>query len=48
MDRLRNWINGATFERIMLTIILANAVVIGLETYPEVMQQWGDTLHLLD
>ncbi len=32
----------------MLTIILANAVVIGLETYPEVMQQWGDILHRLD
>lgn len=32
----------------MLAIILANAVVIGLETYPEVMQQWGDALHLLD
>lgn len=35
-------------ERIVLGLILFNAVTLGLETFPDVMEVYGDVLHGLD
>ena len=35
-------------ERFILIVILVNAVTLGLETVPEVMNRWGSALKVLD
>ncbi|MBX3355818.1 MAG: ion transporter [Phycisphaeraceae bacterium] len=36
------------FQRTILGVILLAAIVVGLETYPAVMAEWGGLLHALD
>jgi voltage-gated sodium channel len=34
------------FERFIVAVILFNGVLVGVETFPEVMDRWGDELHM--
>lgn len=36
------------FDKVVMGIILINAVTLSLETYPGIMQQWGPLLYTLD
>ena len=36
------------FDVVILMVIVANAVVLGLQTYPDVVENYGDTLDLLN
>jgi voltage-gated sodium channel len=36
------------FRRVVTALILLNAIIVGLETYPEIRDVYGDTLHLAD
>ena len=38
----------AWFKRVVITVIVANSVTLGLETYPNVMAQYGQILLQLD
>ncbi len=42
------FLDSAWGRNAVLTLILANAVLLGLETYPAVSDRWGGTLHALD
>jgi voltage-gated sodium channel len=46
--RLRVWVESKVFFRVVITLILINAVILGLETYPAIMAQYGTQLLLLD
>jgi voltage-gated sodium channel len=48
MDRLRAFINAPSTERVIMALIILNAVTLGLETNQSVMAQWGGVLHLVD
>jgi voltage-gated sodium channel len=48
MDRLRTIIEHPLTERIIMALIIFNAVTLGLETSQTVMAQWGGLLHMLD
>jgi voltage-gated sodium channel len=34
------------FERFIVGVILFNGVLVGVETFPQVMERWGDALHM--
>ncbi len=48
MDRLKQLITSPRTERIILILILINAVTLGLETSPSVMERYGTVLLFLD
>jgi voltage-gated sodium channel len=43
-SRLARLVDSSRFNTVIATVIVANAVVLGLETYPEVMASHGTTL----
>src|SRR5687768_1393304 len=45
---LRRIVGSSAFDTVIITVILANAVVLGLQTYPDVVAEHGDTLNLLN
>ncbi|GEL77962.1 ion transporter [Tenuibacillus multivorans] len=49
---MRSWsqkiVDNKSFQNTIIILILINAVLIGLETYPNVYQQYGDLLQVLD
>jgi voltage-gated sodium channel len=45
---LARLVESSRFNLAIAAVIVANAVVLGLETYPEVMADYGDTLILLN
>jgi voltage-gated sodium channel len=47
-ERLKSFIEHALVQRVLLALILINAVTLGLETMPVVMALAGGPLHLLD
>lgn len=47
-QRLKTFIDNSTIQRILLALILINAVILGLETSPEVMTTAGSFLMALD
>ncbi|SDU11343.1 ion transporter [Halopseudomonas salegens] len=47
-QRLANWIERPRAQFTIMILILINAVVLGLETSSEIMQQWGTLLMTLD
>jgi voltage-gated sodium channel len=47
-ERLRVFIESMRFERAMTTLIVANAITLGLETSPPVVARVGDWLHVID
>lgn len=46
--QLRRIVHTHTFDVVILTVIVANAVVLGLQTYAGVVENYGDTLNLLN
>lgn len=42
-SRLVGW---PGFERFIVAVILFNGVLVGVETFPVVMERWGDVLHM--
>ena len=48
MDRLKTLLETKAMERFIITLIIANAVTLGLETSKSVMDAVGPVLMLLD
>ena len=46
--RVRQFVESRPFQRVIIALIVLNAIVLGLETSPAVMAQWGPTLSLAD
>jgi voltage-gated sodium channel len=46
--QLRRIVHTHAFDAVILCVIVANAVVLGLQTYPGVVADYGDTLNLLN
>lgn len=46
--RLGDWIAQTRIERFLIALILVNALILGLETSPEIMARHGSWLKLLD
>ncbi len=46
--RVAEWIESTRVVRVITALILINAVTLGLETDPDVMQEWGSILMILD
>lgn len=46
--RLAAWVESPAVQKVVVAIILLNAVVLGLETDPSVMAHWGGPLVVLD
>lgn len=46
--RLARLVDSDRFATVIAVVIVANAVILGLETYPAVMADYGDTLILLN
>ncbi len=46
--QLGRFVDSAFFQYFILGVILAAAVVVGIETYPGVVKEHGDLLHFLD
>ena len=47
-QRVTQWVENRLVQRILLTLILVNAVTLGLETMPALMAVAGAGIHLLD
>jgi voltage-gated sodium channel len=48
MTTLRRIVHSAAFATLVLGVIIANAVVLGLQTYPGIVREHGDTLDFLN
>lgn len=48
MDALKRLIENPVTERVVLVLVVINAITLGLETSPSAMAQWGAALHALD
>ncbi len=46
--RLQRLVESAAFNSFIIGVIVANAVVLGLQTYPGVVERYGDALDLLN
>lgn len=46
--RLGDWIAQPKIERILIILILINALILGLETFPAIMERYGTILKALD
>jgi len=46
--RLGDWIAQHTVEKALIALILCNAIILGLETFPPIMEQYGTVLKALD
>ncbi|MGH3655169.1 MAG: ion transporter [Micromonosporaceae bacterium] len=47
-EQVRNLVDHAWFQRCVTAVIVVNAVTLGLETSPRIVEAAGDTLHLVD
>ena len=45
---LAKWVESGRVQSLIIILILANAVVLGLETSPTIMAQWGGALVAFD
>ena len=43
---VRNLVSAPLFERLIIGIILVNGLILGMETSPDLMRQYGDLFHL--
>ncbi len=46
--RIRDWVERPGVQNAIMLLIVINAVILGLETVPEAMARYGETLLLLD
>lgn len=47
-EQLRKFVESTRFQNAILAVIIVNAIVIGMETSPAIMAQFGGTLSALD
>ncbi|MEO1680655.1 MAG: ion transporter [Pseudomonadota bacterium] len=47
-ETLKRWIESPRFTQFIIGVIVFNAIILGLETYPSVMARAGDLLIMLD
>lgn len=47
-DRVRTIVDASWFQALIITLILVNALILGVETSPRVMAAHGDLLHRVD
>lgn len=47
-QNIQNWVEAKFFQNLIIGLILINAVVLGLETSPEIMKVHGKLLHSID
>lgn len=47
-QRLAAWIQAPLVQNALIALILINAAILGLETFPSVRSDWGDWLRALD
>ncbi|HSP26115.1 MAG TPA: ion transporter [Saliniramus sp.] len=48
MDRLKAFVESRRLERVIMALIIVNAITLGLETSPWAMQNFGELLYLVD
>ena len=42
------WVESPPIQRILITLILLNALILGLESYPGLAMRWGEVLSSID
>ncbi|MCD0448576.1 ion transporter [Actinocorallia sp. API 0066] len=47
-DRIRALVDARAFQRFIAAVIVVNAVTLGCETSPRLLDRYGDLLHLVD
>jgi voltage-gated sodium channel len=47
-DRVRSVVDSERFQNFIIAVIVINAIALGLETSPAMMERYGDALHALD
>jgi voltage-gated sodium channel len=47
-DKIDSITNSALFRRVVITLILLNAIIVGLDTYPQIHAAYGKIFHLMD
>ena len=47
-ERLAEWLETLTVRKVIIGIILFNALILGLETWSAVMEDWGSILKFID
>jgi voltage-gated sodium channel len=47
-DKIGSITGSALFRKVVVTLILLNAVIVGLDTYPQIHSRYGQILHLAD
>ena len=47
-DKIGSITGSALFRRVVVTLILINAIIVGLDTYPQIHARYGQILHLAD
>ena len=45
---LKKWVEAPWFTRTIMALIIANAAIFGMETYPSVMAEYGGSLKAID
>ncbi|MGA0846515.1 MAG: ion transporter, partial [Luteolibacter sp.] len=46
--RLASWVESGSVQSVIIGVILLNAVILGFETSPALMERWGGILVALD
>lgn len=46
--RAAKLVNSTLFQRLVISAIIASAILIGLETSPKIMEKWGASLKIID
>lgn len=47
-SRLKQYVESSWFSKTIMTLIIINAVILGMETYPEIMAEYGAALKAID
>jgi voltage-gated sodium channel len=47
-DKIGSITSSALFRRVVITLILLNAIIVGLDTYPQIHARYGEIFHLAD
>ena len=46
--RLKGWVEAPWFTRTVMALIVSNAAILGLETYPAIYSEYGTILGTID
>lgn len=47
-SRLKTLAQSSSFQHFILGVIVLAGILVGIETYPSVVERYGDLLHRLD